>query len=296
MRTKHNLNTRRGFATIELLIAIPILTTVFVTLMVLAHASYKRNDDYSQAYRTLMNRHTLSLTQFHDSKTTKLVKETDVDRSSSKSSAKSKSSSKPNSSSNVVASFFPPTESWSVEASQPINFLPSAFAEVYAKKTAIRGTIYKGTGSPDHRALFPDINFDLPASDEVKALAIAEAIRAVTEAVDADFKQLLDRMEDIQNLLSAIESVKALADVDIDAILNQAKEAGKEAAKQLVEFIKEEAKELAKSAFTRDWEKIRRLREQIQLTRDSLEQLALAQKQLIKILDADEEFTASEEQ
>ena len=290
MRTKHNLNTRRGFATIELLIAIPILTTVFVTLMVLAHASYKRNDDYSQAYRTLMNRHTLSLTQFHDSKTTKLVKETDVDRSSSKSSAKSKSSS------NVVASFFPPTESWTVEASQPINFLPSAFAEVYVEKTAIRGTIYKGTGSPDHRALFPDINFDLPASDEVKALAIAEAIRAVTEAVDADFKQLLDRMEDIQNLLSAIESVKALPDVDIDAILNQAKEAGKEAAKQLVEFIKEEAKELAKSAFTRDWEKIRRLREQIQLTRDSLEQLALAQKQLIKILDADEEFTASEEQ
>ena len=290
MRTKHNLNTRRGFATIELLIAIPILTTVFVTLMVLAHASYKRNDDYSQAYRTLMNRHTLSLTQFHDSKTTKLVKETDVDRSSSKSSAKSKSSS------NVVASFFPPTESWTVEASQPINFLPSAFAEVYVEKTAIRGTIYKGTGSPDHRALFPDINFDLPASDEVKALAIAEAIRAVTEAVDADFKQLLDRMEDIQNLLSAIESVKALADVDIDAILNQAKEAGREAAKQLVEFIKEEAKELAKSAFTRDWEKIRRLREQIQLTRDSLEQLALAQKQLIKILDADEEFTASEEQ
>ena len=290
MRTKHNLNTRRGFATIELLIAIPILTTVFVTLMVLAHASYKRNDDYSQAYRTLMNRHTLSLTQFHDSKTTKLVKETDVDRSSSKSSAKSKSSS------NVVASFFPPTESWTVEASQPINFLPSAFAEVYVEKTAIRGTIYKGTGSPDHRALFPDINFDLPASDEVKALAIAEAIRAVTEAVDADFKQLLDRMEDIQNLLSAIESVKALADVDIDAILNQAKEAGKEAAKQLVEFIKEEAKELAKSAFTRDWEKIRRLREQIQLTRDSLEQLAQAQKQLIKILDADEEFTASEEQ
>lgn len=290
MRTKHNLNTRRGFATIELLIAIPILTTVFVTLMVLAHASYKRNDDYSQAYRTLMNRHTLSLTQFHDSKTTKLVKETDVDRSSSKSSAKSKSSS------NVVASFFPPTESWTVEASQPINFLPSAFAEVYVEKTAIRGTIYKGTGSPDHRALFPDINFDLPASDEVKALAIAEAIRAVTEAVDADFKQLLDRMEDIQNLLSAIESVKALADVDIDAILNQAKEAGREAAKQLVEFIKEEAKELAKSAFTRDWEKIRRLREQIQLTRDSLEQLALAQKQLIKILDADEEFTASDEQ
>ena len=290
MRTKHNLNTRRGFATIELLIAIPILTTVFVTLMVLAHASYKRNDDYSQAYRTLMNRHTLSLTQFHDSKTTKLVKETDVDRSSSKSSAKSKSSS------NVVASFFPPTESWTVEASQPINFLPSAFAEVYVEKTAIRGTIYKGTGSPDHRALFPDINFDLPASDKVKALAIAEAIRAVTEAVDADFKQLLDRMEDIQNLLSAIESVKALPDVDIDAILNQAKEAGKEAAKQLVEFIKEEAKELAKSAFTRDWEKIRRLREQIQLTRDSLEQLALAQKQLIKILDADEEFTASEEQ
>ena len=290
MRTKHNLNTRRGFATIELLIAIPILTTVFVTLMVLAHASYKRNDDYSQAYRTLMNRHTLSLTQFHDSKTTKLVKETDVDRSSSKSSAKSKSSS------NVAASFFPPTESWTVEASQPINFLPSAFAEVYVEKTAIRGTIYKGTGSPDHRALFPDINFDLPASDEVKALAIAEAIRAVTEAVDADFKQLLDRMEDIQNLLSAIESVKALADVDIDAILNQAKEAGREAAKQLVEFIKEEAKELAKSAFTRDWEKIRRLREQIQLTRDSLEQLALAQKQLIKILDADEEFTASDEQ
>lgn len=290
MRTKHNLNTRRGFATIELLIAIPILTTVFVTLMVLAHASYKRNDDYSQAYRTLMNRHTLSLTQFHDSKTTKLVKETDVDRSSSKSSAKSKSSS------NVVASFFPPTESWTVEASQPINFLPSAFAEVYEEKTAIRGTIFKGTGSPDHRALFPDINFDLPASDEVKALAIAEAIRAVTEAVDADFKQLLDRMEDIQNLLSAIESVKALADVDIDAILNQAKEAGREAAKQLVEFIKEEAKELAKSAFTRDWEKIRRLREQIQLTRDSLEQLALAQKQLIKILDADEEFTASDEQ
>ena len=136
----------------------------------------------------------------------------------------------------------------------------------------------------------------MPASDEVKALAIAEAIRAVTEAVDADFKQLLDRMEDIQNLLSAIESVKALADVDIDAILNQAKEAGREAAKQLVEFIKEEAKELAKSAFTRDWEKIRRLREQIQLTRDSLEQLAQAQKQLIKILDADEEFTASEEQ
>ena len=290
MRRKHNLNTRRGFATIELLIAIPILTTVFVTLMVLAHASYKRNDDYSQAYRTLMNRHTLSLTQFHDSKTTKLVKETDVDRSSSKSSAKSKSSS------NVVASFFPPTESWTVEASQPINFLPSAFAEVYEEKTAIRGTIFKGTGSPDHRALFPDINFDLPASDEVKALAIAEAIRAVTEAVDADFKQLLDRMEDIQNLLSAIESVKALADVDIDAILNQAKEAGREAAKQLVEFIKEEAKELAKSAFTRDWEKIRRLREQIQLTRDSLEQLALAQKQLIKILDADEEFTASDEQ
>ena len=290
MRTKHNLNTRRGFATIELLIAIPILTTVFVTLMVLAHASYKRNDDYSQAYRTLMNRHTLSLTQFHDSKTTKLVKETDVDRSSSKSSAKSKSSS------NVVASFFPPTKSWTVEASQPINFLPSAFAEVYVEKTAIRGTIYKGTGSPDHRALFPDINFDLPASDEVKALAIAEAIRAVTEAVDADFKQLLDRMEDIQNLLSAIESVKALADVDIDAILNQAKEAGREAAKQLVEFIKEEAKELAKSAFTRDLEKIRRLREQIQLTRDSLEQLALAQKQLIKILDADEEFTASDEQ
>ena len=237
-----------------------------------------------------MNRHTLSLTQFHDSKTTKLVKETDVDRSSSKSSAKSKSSS------NVVASFFPPTESWTVEASQPINFLPSAFAEVYVEKTAIRGTIYKGTGSPDHRALFPDINFDLPASDEVKALAIAEAIRAVTEAVDADFKQLLDRMEDIQNLLSAIESVKALADVDIDAILNQAKEAGREAAKQLVEFIKEEAKELAKSAFTRDLEKIRRLREQIQLTRDSLEQLALAQKQLIKILDADEEFTASDEQ
>ena len=79
-------------------------------------------------------------------------------------------------------------------------------------------------------------------------------------------------------------------------IRDRAKEAGREAAKQLVEFIKEEAKELAKSAFTRDWEKIRRLREQIQLTRDSLEQLAQAQKQLIKILDADEEFTASDEQ
>ena len=195
----------------------------------------------------------------------------------------------------MVASFFPPTESWSVEASQPINFLPSAFAEVYAEKTAIRGTIYKGTGSPDHRALFPDIDFKLPLN-EVKELVISEAIRAVTEAVDADFKELLDNIADIKNLISAIESIKALADVDIDAILSQAKEAGKEAAKQLVEFVKEEAKELAKSALNRDWDKIRRLREQIKLTRDSLEQLALAQKQLFEILNSDEEFAASEEQ
>ena len=106
----------------------------------------------------------------------------------------------------------------------------------------------------------------------------------------------MDNIADIKNLISAIESIKALADVDIDAILSQAKEAGKEAAKQLVEFVKEEAKELAKSALNRDWDKIRRLREQIKLTRDSLEQLALAQKQLFEILNSDEEFAASEEQ
>ena len=136
----------------------------------------------------------------------------------------------------------------------------------------------------------------MPESDQVKALGVSAATRAVAEAVDQDLRKVLDDLEGFKNLLSAVESIKALADVDIDAIVKQAKEAAKEAAKQLVEFIKEEARELAKSALSRDWNKIRRLRKQIQLTRDSLEQLALAQKQLIEILDSDEEFSASEEQ
>ena len=286
MRAKSTPYSRSGLATIELLLAMPILTLAFVTLMVLAHASHKKNEDYAHAYLTLMNRHTLSPPQFDDPKTTKLQKEQNVDRSKSSS----------NSNSNLVARSFPPTESWTVEASQSPSFLPSAFAKVYSRKTTIRGTIYKGTGSPEHRAAFPELDFVLPASDQVEALGGSAAVRAVAEAVDVNLQKVLDDLEAFKDLLSAIESIKALADVDVDAIVNQAKDAGKEAAKQLVEFVKEEAKELAKSAFSRDWDKIRRLREQIRLTRDSLEQLAVAQKQLIEILDSDEEFPASEEQ
>ena len=282
MRAKNTLDPRSGLATIELLLAMPILTLAFATLMMLAHASYKKNEDYAHAYITLMNRHTLSPPQFDDPQTAKLEKEQTVDRSKS--------------SSNLVARSFPPTESWTVEASQSPSFLPSAFAEVYSRKTAIRGTIYKGTGSPEHRAAFPELDFVLPASDQVEALGVSAAVRAVAEAVDVNLQKVLDDLEAFKDLLAAVESIKALAEVDVDVIVNQAKEAGKEAAKQLVEFVKEEAKELAKSTFSRDWDKIRRLRKQIQLTRDSLEQLALARKQLIEILDSDEEFLASEEQ
>jgi len=261
---KNKKTVRHGLATVELLIAMPIMAIVFAALMFLAHASYKTNDDFSRQRSTLMSRHTLKPPQFEQSKTTLLNRLAIED------------------SENIVKNFFPATESWTVTASQPLDFKPPNFASVSSETAGITGMIYKGTGSPEYRTA----DLIAPAQNKVEQLGISIAAKAVGK----ELGEILDAVDEFKNLLTAIESIEKAVDVDIDDVMNQAKQAGKQAVKQLAEFVKEEAKEMAKAFYKRDWDKIKKLRKQIKMIRAALKQLGVAEGKFGKIADAAENY------
>ena len=261
---KNNRPIRHGLATVELLIAMPILATAFASLMFLAHATYKKNDDFSRKYRTLMSRHTLKPPQFEQSKSVALSRLAMPD------------------SDNVTKKFFPETETWIAASKQTLDYKPAGFESVLPETVETTGKIYKGTGSPEFRTS------DLidPSRDKVEQLALSLAAKAVGN----ELGQVLDAVDEFQNLLAAIESIEKAVDVDIDDVMNQAKEAGKQALKQLDEFAKELAKELAKTFV--DQSKVRELKHRIKMIRFALKQLGLSEGKFAEIAEAAEEYSA----
>lgn len=148
---KSRSQKRRGIATVELLIALPLITAAFATLMFIAHASNQKNGDYQRLYLTGMSRHTLQPPEFDSTQTTHLEK-TELNQTG-----------------NLVSRAFPATEMWDATVSQPLRFVPGNFQQDDWNTTNFSGALYKGTGSPEYRTE----SMISPPEDRVKALAIS---------------------------------------------------------------------------------------------------------------------------
>ena len=132
-KSKASVRSRRGIATVELLIALPLITTAFVTLMFLAHASHKKNGDYHRKYVTGMSRHTLQPPKFDSTQVTTL-KKMPLGKNQS-----------------LVQGSFPDMETWATTVSQSLDYVPGNFEEGDWKTSDFVGALYKGTGSPEYR-------------------------------------------------------------------------------------------------------------------------------------------------
>jgi len=173
---------RQGIATVELLIALPLIATAFVTLMFLAHSSHKKNGDYQRQYVTGMSRHTLQPPKFNNSQATIQLEKDTLGQ-------------------NLVQGAFPETEIWTTTVSQPLDYVPGSFDEIDWKTSDFAGALYKGTGSPDYRTE----NMISPSKDKVKALAISATADFVGNMLNSNFGQA----NEFLSLLSAFSGTAA---------------------------------------------------------------------------------------
>ena len=166
-KSKASVRSRRGIATVELLIALPLITTAFVTLMFLAHASHKKNGDYHRKYVTGMSRHTLQPPKFDSTQVTTL-KKMPLGKNQS-----------------LVQGSFPDMETWATTVSQSLDYVPGNFEEGDWKTSDFVGALYKGTGSPEYRIA----GMISPSKDKVKALAISAAADYIGNMLSINLSQ-----------------------------------------------------------------------------------------------------------
>lgn len=175
---KTELQARQGIATVELLIALPLITAAFVTLMFIAHASHQKNGDYHRLYLTGMSRHTLQPPEFNPTKTTEL-EPTELSQAE-----------------NLVSRAFPATEMWAVTASQPLGYVPSNFQHDDWNTKSFSGALYQGTGSPEYRTE----DMVSPPEDQVRELAIS----ALADSLGNKLGINLSQANEFLNLLTAL--------------------------------------------------------------------------------------------
>ena len=188
-QSKASLQSRRGIASVELMIALPLITAAFATLMFVAHASHKKNGDYHRMYVTGMSRHTLQPPKFDSPQVTTNFKRTSLGRDQ-----------------NLVQSAFPDTQIWATTVSQPLEYVPGNFQEGDWETSEFAGALYKGTGSPEFRTP----NMISPSEDKVKALAISALVDSVGNKLGINLSQA----NEFLTLLGALTGNPASSDFD----------------------------------------------------------------------------------
>lgn len=269
-------NERQGIATMELLIALPLIIVAFVTLMFLAQASHVRNSVYQEAYLQQMGRHSTPIPSNDIAMKSGATNRGSIGGSSSCQAINTTLQKSQAQDERAIKHFFPATEAWNVSAFGELNMLPNFFSEDLSKTSEFKIAIFQGTGDPENRPS----HFVSPSKDDVKALGISLAATSMGEVLGID----LDQINEFQELLTSLHSIAKVADVSIHDVKKQAERAGKEALEELQKLIEEEIKEKAKSPW-QDWDKIRRLQNQIKMIRSALKQFGLAGEKFEEILN-----------
>ena len=225
-QSKASVRSRRGIATVELLIALPLITTAFVTLMFVAHTSHIKNGDYHRQYVIGMSRHTLTPPKFESSLVTTLDR---IPLSMNQS---------------FVQGSFPDTETWKTTVSQSLKYVPGNFEEGDWKTNDFVGELYKGTGSPEYRTA----DMISPSKDKVKALAISAAAEYIGNMLSSiNLSQANEFLSLLEALVSSqLDDLPAGAqDIQVGDLEMETQQAARAAFQELAKQLQAKNSELS---------------------------------------------------
>ncbi|MDB2686147.1 hypothetical protein N9Y42_02955 [Mariniblastus sp.] len=209
---------RRGIATVELLIALPLIAVAFSTLMFLTHASHQKNDDYQAKYLAVMSRHDNEAAAANSVQSNFANRQSTSKRTASNHSELTQEPS--NLVDGIIKSMFPPTNNLQTKTNQSLSYVPNFVPSNLTQTTIIEGMIYQGIGDPRNRPA----GYASPSKDRVGKLAISRVGTLVGNEVGIDlgriikFKQLLNALFSIKlgpDTTNAINDVKKVANREI---------------------------------------------------------------------------------